>query len=95
MKAAFRVWGRVQGVGYRAFAMGEARAAGLGGWVRNRIDEAVEGQVEGREDQLSHFRERLRQGPPWGRVDGLEWVLLDGEAPSPSESLPRPFEIRR
>lgn len=95
MKVGFRVSGRVQGVGYRAFALGEARAADLGGWVRNAADGAVEGQVEGRQDQLSHFQGRLREGPPWSRVDGVEWVLLDGEAPSPSESLPRPFEIRR
>ena len=34
--------GRVQGVGYRAFAEYTALDHGLAGWVRNRRDGAVE-----------------------------------------------------
>src|SRR5690606_5265054 len=35
---AVRVTGRVQGVAYRAWTQGQARALGLRGWVRNRGD---------------------------------------------------------
>ena len=34
----FRITGRVQGVGYRAWFEREALALGLNGWVRNRRD---------------------------------------------------------
>ena len=95
MKVAFRVLGQVQGVGYRAFAQGQAQAAEVGGWVRNAPDGAVEGQAEGRSEQLTRFREMLQRGPLWGRVDRVEWVILDELGLNPSESLPRPFEIRR
>lgn len=95
MKVAFRVFGRVQGVGFRAFAQGQAQGADVGGWVRNAQDGAVEGQAEGSSEQLSRFQEGLRKGPLWGRVDRVEWVILDEKGLNPSESLPRPFEIRR
>lgn len=36
------VRGRVQGVGFRAWTVREAKALGLDGWVRNRRDGTVE-----------------------------------------------------
>jgi acylphosphatase len=39
--------GRVQGVGFRARAVHAARRFRVGGWVRNRIDGAVELIAEG------------------------------------------------
>jgi len=39
--------GRVQGVGYRAFTEYTALDHGLGGWVRNRRDGAVEAVFAG------------------------------------------------
>lgn len=95
MKVAFRVTGRVQGVGYRIFALREAQAEDLAGWVRNAGDGAVEGRLEGRPEALSAVQTALKKGPPWGKVTDLEWRILDETEGIPSESLPHPFEIRR
>lgn len=51
-------YGRVQGVGFRYYAVQKARQLGLAGWVRNCYDGSVEMEVEGAEadiDQLILF----------------------------------------
>jgi len=90
MRIAFSVRGAVQGVGFRRFAEREARALDLAGWVRNDPDGAVSGEVEGEPAALAAFRAWLSEGPPFGRVEHLDWRPLDV-----GSSLPRPFEIRR
>ena len=85
----FRARGRVQGVGYRAFVRRQARAQGIGGWVRNEPDGSVAGQASGQASALAVFRDILRQGPPWAFVESLDWEPLNE-----GESLPTSFEIR-
>jgi acylphosphatase len=65
------VRGRVQGVGYRFFAMRGARELGLNGWVRNLPDGSVEAFAEGDEAAMEQFLKRLRYGPLTSRVDGV------------------------
>ncbi|HET8901877.1 MAG TPA: acylphosphatase [Holophagaceae bacterium] len=43
MRTAFRVTGRVQGVGFRWWAEAQAQSLGLAGFVRNEPDGAVSG----------------------------------------------------
>lgn len=76
-----RVTGRVQGVGYRAFAVDAARAEGLTGWVRNRADGEVEVHVEGDAEALARFEWRLWQGPAGARVDDVETEDVLAETP--------------
>ena len=71
------VSGRVQGVGYRWFAVRAAQELGLSGWVRNLPDGRVEALAEGNEDQLERFVERLRKGPIASKVNGVD--SLDAE----------------
>ncbi|WP_441622722.1 MULTISPECIES: acylphosphatase [unclassified Cupriavidus] len=73
------VTGRVQGVGYRAACEDQARALGLGGWVRNRHDGSVEVMAYGPPEQLAALREWMRRGPPAAQVSGLEVQAGEGE----------------
>lgn len=72
------VSGRVQGVGFRAFAVREATRLGLDGWVRNLPDGRVEAMARGGEGALDAFIAALRQGPTAARVD--EVTVADIEA---------------
>jgi len=64
--------GRVQGVGFRAFARREALALGLAGWVANRSDGSVEAVAEGDRAELERFAERLSVGPPGASVRDVD-----------------------
>jgi acylphosphatase len=57
------VQGRVQGVGYRAWAEGQAVRLGLDGWVRNRSDGCVEVLAHGTEEALAALEQLCRRGP--------------------------------
>jgi acylphosphatase len=70
--AAWRVIGRVQGVGFRYFVIRRANALGLAGWTRNLWDGSVEVQARGAAAALSALEEALREGPSHARVDRLE-----------------------
>jgi acylphosphatase len=76
----YRVTGRVQGVGFRAFVADVARAEGVRGWVRNLPDGSVEARAEGDAETLRRFEWRLWQGPAHARVDDIttEDVVPDG-----------------
>jgi acylphosphatase len=67
----FTVSGRVQGVGYRYFALRSARRHGVRGTVRNAPDGTVEVAAEGEPAALDAFRAELERGPAIGRVDRL------------------------
>lgn len=45
-------YGRVQGVGFRYYAVNKANQLGLTGWVRNLPDETVEMEVQGEEELI-------------------------------------------
>lgn len=79
--------GRVQGVGFRAFAQRAAREIGLSGWVRNLANGDVEAFAIGSPKQLDDFDGRLRIGPRWGDVRSVS----ASEAPV---SDARDFHIR-
>lgn len=67
-----RVFGRVQGVFFRAFTRDAAESAGVRGLVRNLSDGSVEAVLEGEARAVQQVIEAMRQGPPASRVDGVE-----------------------
>ena len=83
----FVVRGRVQGVGFRWYVEREARALGLGGWVRNNVDGSVEVLAMGTPQQLSALRGKLREGPRASRVDAVD------ESPAPPMAGYKTFRI--
>ncbi len=66
------VSGRVQGVAFRASTEREARAQGLGGWVRNRADGRVEAVFEGPPDAVGAVLAWCHKGPRFARVSAVE-----------------------
>ena len=64
----FTVRGRVQGVGFRYFAIRAAREAGISGTVRNLGDGSVEVIAEGSAPAIDQFREALKRGPSYSHV---------------------------
>lgn len=82
------VSGRVQGVGFRFFAVEAAAIEGLGGWVQNRFDGSVEILVEGDEEAVRRFEAKVRRGPARAWVDR---VRIEEDVPSGHAG---PFIIR-
>ena len=80
LRARLLVKGKVQGVGYRAFAARVALQRGLCGGVRNLDDGRVELAVEGSKDQILLLIEDAKIGPPASRVTAIEveWSSASG-----------------
>jgi acylphosphatase len=71
MTRQYLVSGRVQGVGFRHFARGEAMRLGLLGYAANLPDGRVEVVAEGGEPALDAFAQSLGRGPSAARVTGV------------------------
>ncbi|WP_298729487.1 acylphosphatase [uncultured Granulicatella sp.] len=74
-----RVWGRVQGVGFRFFTQQLAIQLDITGTVQNKMDGSVLTVAQGEADTVYHFIERVKASTsPYGRVDRYEeCTLLD------------------
>ncbi|HXC04373.1 MAG TPA: acylphosphatase [Bacteroidia bacterium] len=82
------VYGKVQGVFFRATALEQARQFGITGFVRNEAGGAVYLEAEGEDEHLAHFLEWCGKGPEKAGVDRLE-IVEAGLTPF------KDFEIRR
>jgi acylphosphatase len=75
------IFGRVQGVGYRAWTAQRARKLGLTGWVRNLADGSVECVAQGPRSALDRLVAACHGGPPLARVTRVESSeIVGGEA---------------
>jgi acylphosphatase len=79
MTRRYLITGRVQGVGFRWFVEREARGIGVGGWVRNNDDGAVEVLASGSAEQLARMRKTLEQGPRASRVDEVQEFEVESQ----------------
>jgi acylphosphatase len=69
---AFRVTGRVQGVGFRWWTVRTADEEGVGGTVRNCADGSVEVKAAGPAEAVDRLRAALEHGPTAARVERVE-----------------------
>ncbi len=67
-----RIYGRVQGVGYRGWTVKTARELGLRGWVRNRRDGTVEALIAGQQAQVQTMIQACWQGPSAADVTDIQ-----------------------
>ena len=72
MARRYIVSGRVQGVGFRAYAEHVAGKIGVGGYVRNRREGTVEVLAMGSPEQLKQFRQALEKGPMMSCVTNVQ-----------------------
>ncbi len=77
-----RIEGKVQGVWYRGWTVGEATKRCLDGWVRNRRDGSVEAVFSGPAGEVAAMIAACHQGPPAARVDRVTAEPVS-ETPSP------------
>lgn len=77
-RRAYRIVGRVQGVGFRWWTRRTAAELGLDGWVRNEMDGSVVVHASGAPEALARLETALRSGPGGARVDRLESIAPGG-----------------
>ena len=72
----FLISGRVQGVGFRFFAMRAAARHQVSGTVRNLPDGCVEVVAEGEREAMEGFKQELTTGPVFADVTDIEELDL-------------------
>ena len=82
-----RIFGRVQGVAYRAWAVELARRLELQGWVRNRSDGSVEALLLGPEQAVTSMIEACRRGPQAAKVDRIQVDVADAAEERPDQGF--------
>ena len=81
------IHGRVQGVGYRAWMVEQARRLGVRGWVCNRRAGTVEALIHADAATREVLIAACRRGPPAASVHDIELFETD-------EAVPDDFEVR-
>ena len=77
LQARLIITGRVQGVGYRHWAMTTGLRLGLTGWVRNRTDGSVEALIVGEDAAIGAMIDACRRGPAMAHVDAVDIEPVD------------------
>ena len=71
-RAHVLIYGKVQGVWFRAHTKKEANRIDICGWVRNIKDGSVEAIFEGNDDQIGEIINWCHKGPDMSRVDKVK-----------------------
>jgi acylphosphatase len=79
IRLSARVFGVVQGVGFRFWTMGKADELALKGLVKNLDDGSVSIVAEGPKDQVQQLLDWLRSDNAPGRVERVEDAISEAE----------------
>ena len=71
----FAVFGRVQGVGFRAFTRRVAEQHGLSGWARNCSNGSVDILLIGDSEAIALAQTDILRGPPQSNVERSETLV--------------------
>jgi acylphosphatase len=77
------IQGRVQGVGYRWYALKSARRLGVTGWAANDADGSVVVEARGRAESIDAFVAALREGPAHAQVTTIRTAPRSSTEPMP------------
>ena len=70
-----KIEGRVQGIGYRRWAVNKALdIGGISGWVRNEDDGSVEILMRGEDNLIDKMIAACYDGPFFARVDKITFL---------------------
>jgi tRNA pseudouridine55 synthase len=70
-----KIYGKVQGVGYRYFTEKIAKNLNILGYVKNLEDGTVEVVAQGKEEDLQKFIEQLKIGPFLAKVEKIDIIF--------------------
>lgn len=84
------IQGRVQGVGYRSWAVKTANRIGVKGWVKNLYTGEVEVLIKGSDVQIEEMIKACRSGPLFARVDNV--IVQEYKNKNPDD-IKNTFEI--
>ena len=71
------IFGKVQGVFFRASTLDKAQKLQITGWVRNNKEGTVEILASGTDDQLKALMAWCKKGPPNANVTKIEYVTIE------------------
>jgi len=71
------IYGKVQGVGFRAYTQKQAEKLELVGWVKNMADGTVRCVAQGEMEKLNTLAEKLKAGPYFAEVRDIDLQFSD------------------
>ena len=81
IRKRMKIYGRVQGVGFRYRAEQAAGLLGITGWVRNAEDGTVEMEVQGSEAAINKMMTFINGGT-YVRIDRIKTEIIETEKES-------------
>ncbi len=75
-----KIYGRVQGVGFRYFTTKKAEETGVRGWVKNMPDGTVEVFISGSKQSVERMKKLLHSGPIAAHVTSIDELAIEGQS---------------